>query len=158
MLCSPSLTSSCRWDTWRTSTLANQSVCRRPVSATEIPRVFLFRVSHLLIGHVELGRELLFQVVELLLEAVALLLQRQALDLKLLTHFLQRKDKKRMTGRMRGNFVTGEKETFECDVLVPVSLLEARPRDSPCRARGGKPARIPSAARRGSCCSAQHAD
>lgn len=52
-------------------------------------------VSHLLIGHVEFGRELLFQVVQLLLETVSLLLQRQTLNLKLLTHFLRRRRKRR---------------------------------------------------------------
>lgn len=49
--------------------------------------------SYLLIGHVELGGELLFQVVKLLLKSISLLLQGQALDLKLLTQFLQRKKK-----------------------------------------------------------------
>lgn len=48
-------------------------------------------ISYLLVGHVQLGRELLFQVVQLLLETIPLLLQRQTLDLKLLTHFLQRR-------------------------------------------------------------------
>lgn len=48
--------------------------------------------SYLLIGHVELGGELLFQVVKLQLKSISLLLQGQALDLKLLTQFLQRKE------------------------------------------------------------------
>lgn len=54
-------------------------------------------VRYLLVGHIELGRELLFQVVELLLKAVPLLLQRQPLNLKLLTHFLERRQKRKRT-------------------------------------------------------------
>lgn len=75
--CPPSLTCSWRWDTWGD----NHSVDWDVSVYMETIRSCWSRVSapvradsYFLIGHVEFGRKLLFQVVELLLEAISLLL------------------------------------------------------------------------------------
>lgn len=95
--CSPSLTSSWRWDTWgdNHSVDWDVSVCMETIrSCWSCVSAPVRADSYFLIGHVEFGRKLLFQVVELLLEAISLLLQWQPFNLKLLAHFLE-------TGRKR---------------------------------------------------------
>lgn len=83
--CSPSLTISWRWDTWG----GGASGVKRTSSYEE---AVVRSEAHLLIGHVDFGRQLLLQVVQLLLQTVPLLLQGQPLDLKLLAQFLDRKE------------------------------------------------------------------